>query len=71
MDAAADCSGLLAESKGCATIADPFAEGAGGLIESLLGLVVWHERNHIWPTWNRPERKIRMSIDPMRNRISP
>lgn len=69
VDTAADGCSFLAKPKRCATIANPFAEGAGGLVESWLGLVVWHERNHIRPTWNRPERETRMLIAPMRNRI--
>lgn len=39
MDAAADGGGFLAETEGHATVADPFAEHARGLVERWLGSV--------------------------------
>lgn len=68
MDTAAYGCGFLAESERQATIADPFAEHAGGLVEGWLGSIVWHEGNHIRPAWNRPERYARMCFIRMRNR---
>lgn len=68
VDAAPHCCGLLAKSKRCATIADPRAELAGGLVKGWLGWVVGHEGNHIRPARNRPERYARMCFIRMRNR---